>query len=154
MYTNARAARLLRGHDRSTLWELVSAGLAHRPAARLDLPIALEGSWSVACEAIADGGGVVGALLRFDPRAAPDDSVPAQDRRTTRATFGWESLSENERNLAELVVDGLSNREAAARLFVSRHTIDFYLRQIYQKLGIHSRVDLARIAMEHGGLTT
>jgi DNA-binding CsgD family transcriptional regulator len=37
---------------------------------------------------------------------------------------------------------------------VSRYTVDFHLRQIYQKLGVHSRVDLARVAIERGALTT
>ncbi|MCU1465404.1 MAG: Fis family transcriptional regulator [Actinomycetia bacterium] len=152
MYTNARAAKLLRGPDRSALWEFVSAGLVNRSAAWLELPTFFEGSWSVACEAIVDGGDVVGALLRFQARPTPHDPAAGIDRRTRRPTFGWESLNENELSLAELIVDGLSNREAAARLFVSHHTIDFHLRQIYQKLGIHSRVDLARIAIEHGAI--
>ena len=67
MYTNARAAKLLRGHDRETLWEFIAAGLANRSAALLELPVSLEGLPSVACEAIVDGGVVVGALLRFQP---------------------------------------------------------------------------------------
>jgi transcriptional regulator of acetoin/glycerol metabolism/DNA-binding CsgD family transcriptional regulator len=154
MYTNARAAKLLRGQDREMLWELVAAGLVNRTAALLELPVSLEGSPSIACEAIVDGGVIVGALLRFQPRPTPDDPAGAIDERTRRATFGWESLNENELSLAELIADGLSNREAAARLFVSRYTIDSHLRQIYQKLGIHSRVDLARIAIERGATTT
>jgi len=34
-------------------------------------------------------------------------------------------------------------------LYVSRHTIDFHLRQIFNKLGINSRVELARLVAEH-----
>jgi DNA-binding CsgD family transcriptional regulator len=33
-------------------------------------------------------------------------------------------------------------------LYLSRHTIDFHLRQIFNKLGIRSRVELARIVAE------
>lgn len=63
-------------------------------------------------------------------------------------------LNDNELVVAGLVADGLSNREAAARHFMSRHTVDFHLRQIYQKLGIHSRLELARIVIEHGASAT
>jgi DNA-binding NarL/FixJ family response regulator len=48
--------------------------------------------------------------------------------------------------VAELVIDGLTNRGVGAQLFLSPHTIDFHLRQIYRKLGIRSRVELARLA--------
>ena len=68
----------------------------------------------------------------------------AQDR----PTVGWESLTETERAVAELVAQGLSNRDVAARLYVSIHTVAFYLRQIFRKLEIGSRVDLARIVLK------
>jgi DNA-binding NarL/FixJ family response regulator/tetratricopeptide (TPR) repeat protein len=68
----------------------------------------------------------------------------AQDR----PTVGWESLTETERVVAGLVADGLSNRDVAARMYVSVHTVAFYLRQIFRKLGIGSRVELARIVVE------
>jgi DNA-binding CsgD family transcriptional regulator len=64
-------------------------------------------------------------------------------RRTER--YGWESLTPAERSLAELVGLGLTNKAAAARLFVSRHTIDAHLRRIFRKLDINSRVELARL---------
>jgi DNA-binding CsgD family transcriptional regulator len=136
------------------LWEFFAARLVNRSVALLEPPESLEGSGSVACEAIVDAGVVVGALLRFQVPATPDGPAGGVDEPTRRVTFGWESLNENELILAALVGDGLTNREAAARLFVSRYTVDFHLRQIYQKLGIHSRVDLARIAIERGALTT
>jgi DNA-binding CsgD family transcriptional regulator len=154
VYTNARAAQLLRAEDRETLWELVAAGLAGRSVALLELPVPLEGTRSVECEAIFDGGGMVGALLRFQPRQAPDGLVGIVSERTHRERFGWPSLNENELVVAGLIAEGLSNREAAARLFMSRHTVDFHLRQIYQKLGIHSRLELARIVIEHSAGAT
>jgi DNA-binding CsgD family transcriptional regulator len=51
--------------------------------------------------------------------------------------------------VARLAADGLTNREAAARLFVSHHTISGHLRSIYLKLGISSRVELTRLAALH-----
>jgi len=48
--------------------------------------------------------------------------------------------------VAELVTDGLTNRGVGAQLFLSPHTVDFHLRQIYRRLGVRSRVELARLA--------
>jgi DNA-binding NarL/FixJ family response regulator len=51
-------------------------------------------------------------------------------------------LSRREREVAELVAEGLSNREISAQLRLSQHTIKNYLFHIYGKLGMSSRVDL------------
>jgi DNA-binding CsgD family transcriptional regulator len=59
---------------------------------------------------------------------------------------GWADLTDTQRMVAELVIDGLTNRDVGARLFLSPHTIDFHLRQIYRRLGVRSRVQLARLA--------
>ena len=48
-----------------------------------------------------------------------------------------------ELRVAEAVGAGLTNAQAARRLFVSPHTVDYHLRQIFLKLGISSRVQLA-----------
>ncbi|SFR03730.1 ATP-, maltotriose-and DNA-dependent transcriptional regulator MalT [Lentzea waywayandensis] len=63
-----------------------------------------------------------------------------------RPDSGWESLTTTEAKVAALVAAGLTNRQVATELFVSPHTVGFHLRQIYRKLDIRSRVDLARIA--------
>ena len=54
-----------------------------------------------------------------------------------------ESLSPAERRVADAVAGGLTNRETAASLIVSVKTVDFHLQQIYRKLGIRSRTELA-----------
>ena len=51
-------------------------------------------------------------------------------------------LSETERRVAELVAEGLSNKEVATRLFVSVRTVEANLSSIYQKLGLRSRSEL------------
>jgi DNA-binding CsgD family transcriptional regulator len=48
----------------------------------------------------------------------------------------WPSLTGSEAGVADLVADGLTNREVANRLFLSHHTVDAHLRHIYRKLGI------------------
>ncbi len=65
-----------------------------------------------------------------------------------RPPFGWESLTDTERRIADLVAQGLSNRQVAAQMFLSVHTIAFHLRRVYCKLDVTSRVQLARLAAE------
>jgi ketoreductase RED2 len=64
-------------------------------------------------------------------------------RGATDPRFGWDSLTPAELRVAEAVGAGLTNAQAARRLFVSPHTVDYHLRQIFLKLGISSRVQLA-----------
>jgi predicted ATPase/DNA-binding CsgD family transcriptional regulator len=52
-------------------------------------------------------------------------------------------LSRREKQVAELVADGLTNREIAERLFVSERTAEYHVEQIRNKLGFHSRRDIA-----------
>jgi DNA-binding CsgD family transcriptional regulator len=77
-----------------------------------------------------------------------------RSRRSTRPAVkpasGWESLTEPERTVAELVAQGLVNREVAGRMYVSIHTVAFYLGQIFRKLSIGSRIELTRIVIQRG----
>jgi DNA-binding CsgD family transcriptional regulator len=65
-----------------------------------------------------------------------------------RPVEGWESLTDTERAVAELVAQGLTNQRAADRMYISTHTVAHHLRQAFRKLSIGSRVELARIVME------
>jgi DNA-binding CsgD family transcriptional regulator len=56
------------------------------------------------------------------------------------------SLAGVERRVAVLVAEGATNREIAARLFVSVKTVEAALTRTYRKLGVRSRVDIARLA--------
>jgi DNA-binding NarL/FixJ family response regulator len=58
--------------------------------------------------------------------------------------IGLESLTERELQLARLVVDRKTNREIAAELFLSQKTVETHLRNIFRKVGVSSRVELAR----------
>lgn len=53
-------------------------------------------------------------------------------------------LTESEVRVVRLVAEGLTNREVASRLYLSPHTVDSHLRHTFTKLGIRSRVQLAR----------
>ena len=66
-----------------------------------------------------------------------------------RPVSGWSSLTDTERNVAALAAQGLTNPQVATQMFVSPHTVKFHLRQVFRKLGIASRVELARLATEH-----
>ena len=65
-----------------------------------------------------------------------------------RPAFGWDSLTDTERTIAGLVAQGLSNRQVASRVFLSTHTVAFHLRHVFWKLGVTSRVQLARMSAE------
>ena len=54
-------------------------------------------------------------------------------------------MTTSELAVARLVASGLTNREVADRLFVSPHTVNSHLRHVFTKLGINSRVELARL---------
>lgn len=77
-------------------------------------------------------------LLVAQGHGNPDAGAHDQGQR-------WQRLTAAEGRIAELVADGLTNRDVADRLHVSRHTVDFHLRHVFQKLHISSRVELARI---------
>jgi DNA-binding CsgD family transcriptional regulator len=70
-------------------------------------------------------------------------------RRSSRASAAnaWGGLTPSEVNVVNLSAQGLTNREVAARLFLSPHTVSMHLRHVYAKLGINSRAELARIAL-------
>ncbi|NEA68993.1 LuxR C-terminal-related transcriptional regulator, partial [Streptomyces sp. SID12488] len=62
-----------------------------------------------------------------------------------RPVTGWASLTHSERAVADLVAQGLTNRETADCMFLSPYTVNFHLRGIFRKLSITSRVELARM---------
>lgn len=53
-----------------------------------------------------------------------------------------EKLSSRERDVLAELRGGLSNKEIAARLYVSPHTVGNHLQRIYRKLGVHGRTEL------------
>lgn len=62
-----------------------------------------------------------------------------------------DSLTEREREVLELLVQGVtSNKELAARLFVSENTVKYHLRHILEKLHLQNRAQVVAYAVRHG----
>ena len=86
-------------------------------------------------------------------RAQPWEDHAAAELRATGETIGKRGpsalgqLTSQEQQIAGLVADGLTNAEIAARLFLSPRTIDYHLRNVFTKLGIASRTELARLIL-------
>jgi DNA-binding CsgD family transcriptional regulator len=55
------------------------------------------------------------------------------------------ALSDREREVAELVAAGRTNREIAAELFLSKRTVDTHLAHVFEKLGVSSRAAVAAV---------
>jgi DNA-binding CsgD family transcriptional regulator len=66
----------------------------------------------------------------------------------SRPAFGWDSLTDTEQHIVDLVAQGLSNRQVASQMFLSMHTVACHLRRIFTKLEVSSRVQLALLAVE------
>ena len=60
-------------------------------------------------------------------------------------------LSARQREILEMVVEGLSNAEIAARLYLSESTIKQHLRAAYKALGVRNRTEAAKTMREHAG---
>jgi DNA-binding CsgD family transcriptional regulator/N-acetylneuraminic acid mutarotase len=67
------------------------------------------------------------------------------------AEFG-ESLSNREIDVLRCMADGSSNKEIAAALFISENTVKVHLRNVYTKLGVSSRTEAAKVAIQQGAI--
>jgi predicted ATPase/DNA-binding CsgD family transcriptional regulator len=79
------------------------------------------------------------AVARSEAPAAPSADAPGAEVKP---------LTRREKEIAGLVADGLGNREIAARLFLSKRTVDSHLEHIFTKLAFTSRTQLASWVLE------
>nr|WP_311220636.1 MULTISPECIES: response regulator transcription factor [unclassified Acidovorax] len=88
-------------------------------------------------------------ILELLPAAVPvPASASASD--STPAVVAGDALSERECQILRLVADGLSNREIAEALFLSRYTVESHVKRIYRKLAVSSRTMAVRTGRARG----
>jgi DNA-binding CsgD family transcriptional regulator len=90
----------------------------------------------VKCEAVADARRVGRALRKL--------GVERRIVAPTRGKSGWDSLTDAELKVVNMIAQGASNREVAAQLHLSPHTVKAHLRNAFAKLGVNSRSQLSR----------
>ena len=92
------------------------------------------------------GMGATWDILRADTRLRRH-GVQRRRGPRRRSASGWDALTPAELTVARLVADGHPNPDIAASLFVSRRTVEVHVSHILTKLGVRSRVEIAREAV-------
>jgi transcriptional regulator of acetoin/glycerol metabolism/DNA-binding CsgD family transcriptional regulator len=132
--TNTAAERLVKAEDEPLLRRTAEEMIATASIDAVDIVLTSGTRVAMRCEPILDGGAAVGVVMHLDAGSEP----------RSRPLLGLGSLTGTEWSVASLVAEGLTNRQIAERVFISRHTVDFHLRSIFRKVGVASRVELAR----------
>jgi DNA-binding CsgD family transcriptional regulator len=132
--TNTAAERLVKLEDESRLRHHAEGVMAGGSDAVVDIVLANGRGVAVRSEPVLDGSVPVGVVMHLEDGTG----------RANRPVLGLAGLTDTERAIADLVAHGLTNRQIAQRVFVSRHTVDFHLRSIFRKVDVTSRIDLAR----------
>ncbi len=86
-------------------------------------------------EALADARRVGGQLRRL--------GVERRIVSQPRAKMGWDSLTQSELKVVNLIAQGVTNRDVATQLHLSLHTVKTHVHNAFAKLGINSRTQLA-----------
>ncbi len=85
---------------------------------------------------------MTGTEILQSVRADVDAPTSARCVPGARRARAADSLTPREREVAELVAGGLSNREVAERLVISKRTADTHVERILTKLGLRSRAEI------------
>ncbi|OBJ04560.1 AAA family ATPase [Mycobacterium sp. 1465703.0] len=91
----------------------------------------------IECEAIADARRVGRALRRL--------GVERRIVTQSRAKTGWDSLTDSEHKVINLIAQGATNRDVATQLHLSPHTVKTHVHNAFAKLGITSRTQLTQL---------
>jgi DNA-binding CsgD family transcriptional regulator len=165
MITNAGASELMQPADRRLLWQWAQSPACAATGWEATFQLANGVSVQGQGQPVEFEGLLVGVVLHMliSPPASRNvassrgtqgldsggmsfTTVPMVD---TALLSGWSDLTDSERTVAEVVGRGFTNKQTGRRLFMSPHTVDYHLRRVYRKLGISSRVELARLLGEH-----
>ena len=92
----------------------------------------------------------IGAGRRYLCRAIDPAHVDVFERQAANGGSGIDRLTPRQRQVLQLVAEGLGTREIAERLFVSVKTVETHRAQIMQRLDIYDVAGLVRFAIRHG----
>jgi DNA-binding NarL/FixJ family response regulator len=95
---------------------------------------------------------VAGGGVYLDPSLAGKVVGGFVRKPAGRGTPAGEELSDREEEVVRLTAAGYSNKEIAGRLTLSVKTVETYKARSLEKLGLHSRADLVRYALDRGWL--
>jgi NarL family two-component system response regulator YdfI len=93
--------------------------------------------------------GAVAGLVVL-PRSEIDSTFPAADPASRPLAELAEPLTRREREVLQMLASGLGNKEIAARLTISEHTVKFHVASILGKLGAASRTEAVTLGIRHG----
>jgi DNA-binding CsgD family transcriptional regulator/tetratricopeptide (TPR) repeat protein len=88
-------------------------------------------------------------IRRADTRLRAHGVRQAHRTHRERPAAGWAALTPTEVKVARLAAQGLSNPDIAARLFLSRNTVQTHVSHILAKLGARSRAEIVHLAAAH-----
>jgi DNA-binding CsgD family transcriptional regulator len=142
MLSNAAASRLVAPADEILLRDIAHRMVSEGGSGFQEITLSASQRLLIRCEKVLDGAVPIGIMMELRAAATPeldidDSAVESRPQRT--------ELTRAEEGVAELVVEGLTNKQMAEQLFVSHYTIDSHLRSIFKKLGVSSRLELKRI---------
>jgi DNA-binding CsgD family transcriptional regulator len=149
------AATILRTRTLAVLVALSLADLVllvgMEPSVTMRIEIVIIGVIAIAAAGVGIWLRHAGTTSRSDPpRSGPGDEARLMGRRRVSDTeqsdailaLRLATLSRREQDVARLVVEGLPTREIAGRLFISERTVETHVANIFDKLDVHSRVEL------------
>ncbi|MEM8559463.1 MAG: response regulator transcription factor [Bacteroidota bacterium] len=100
----------------------------------------------------ASAGRIVGAVLEVAHGGAPVSPLVAKKLLSyVRGDDAGEDLglTNRERDVLDLIVEGLIEDAIADRLSISPHTVRSHIKNLYEKLQVHSRAEVVRVAYQH-----
>jgi DNA-binding NarL/FixJ family response regulator len=122
----------------------------HEALQTLPRPLALLRRDAEAAELLAAVRSVQAGLVVLDPALALELAAGEPVRVTQAADGPLEELTPREREVLQLLVEGLPNKTIARRLGISDHTVKFHVGSVLSKLGAASRTEAVRLAARRG----